>query len=90
MSVSDSETPTVTRRGGDSGGRGSSRGRRPYRVVFLPAGQAEEGRRGVIVVLDLEAAHREARQIARSGGLAEVLYVGDDGTRVLARYPGSR
>jgi hypothetical protein len=56
-------------------------------VVFTPAGQDGTGRQGVIVARDLESARREAREIARSGGRAQVRYVGEDGTRVIARYP---
>lgn len=62
--------------------------RRPYRVVFTPGGHPDSGRRGIIVARDEEAAHREARKIARAGGHAEVQQVSESGhRRILAVYP---
>lgn len=63
-------------------------GRRPYRVVFVPAGHTGPGRPGVIVARDEQAAHREARRVADAGGWAQVQHLSEDGRRhVLAVYP---
>lgn len=66
----------------------ANQGRRPYRVVFSrPGPPGTDRRRGTIVAASFEAARHEARQIAVTGGTAEVHYVSDTGEReMLERY----
>lgn len=62
--------------------------RRPYRVVFVPGGDTDGTRRGVIVARDEAAARLEARNVADAGGRAEIQHVGaGDRRHVLAVYP---
>ena len=57
-------------------------GRRPYRVVFTrPGPPGAERRRGTIVAATIEVARLEARQIAVTGGTAEVHHVSETGER---------
>lgn len=63
--------------------------RRPYRVVFTRGapGANGAGKPGTIVKSDLDDACAEAQAIARTGGTAEVYYVGESGQRkVVATY----
>lgn len=58
--------------------------RRPYRVVFTPAGHdSSTAETGTIVAATESSARLEAQSIARDGGTARVEYIDQTGLRTV-------